>query len=174
MYADAALSGSAFDPERQTHAAVLGSALANFVHARRPGNIRQSPGRAGQALALGQLADGDRGGSDEDVAGASYRSYRRSRDYLEEHYLVLRNLAEVAKACRLTQTYLCRLFHRYEGCSPYKRLLRLKMDHAAALLQNPSVSVKCAGLEVGFDDPYHFSKTFKQVLGVPPTSLRAR
>jgi len=176
MYADAALSGSAFDPARQTHAALLGSSLANFVHARRPGKMRQSSGRAGQAPALEQLIleGGDRGGADEDVAGASYQSYRRCRDYLDEHYLPLRNLAELAKACHLTETYLCRLFQRYEGCSPYKRLLRLKMDHAASLLQNPSVSVKCAGLEVGFDDPYHFSKAFKQVLGVPPTNLRAR
>lgn len=175
MYADAALSGSAFDPERQTHAALLGSSLANFVHARRLGKMRQSS-RAAQPRALGQVMpeSSDREGTSEDVESASYQSYRRCREYLEEHYLALRNLAELAKACHLTQTYLCRLFQRYEGCSPYKRLLRLKMDHAASLLQNPSVSVKCAGLEVGFDDPYHFSKAFKQVLGVPPTSLRAR
>lgn len=176
MYADAALSGSAFDPERQTHAALLGSSLANLVHARREGKRRQSFERGGRAAALDPLVleGGDAGGSDEDVACASYQSYRRCRGYLEEHYLALRNLAELAKACNLTQTYLCRLFQRYEGCSPYKRLLRLKMDHAASLLQNPSVSVKCAGLEVGFEDPYHFSKAFKQVLGVPPTRLRAR
>ena len=169
MYADAALSGSAFDAEKQAHAALLCGALANLVYAKRAVPTGDSPGGQGQPTRVGDHRWSDDGGD-----CASFQSYRRSRDYLEEHYLSLRNLADFSKACHLTQTYLCRLFHRYEGCSPYKRLLRLKMGHAASLLRDPAVSVKRAGLEVGFDDPYHFSKTFKQVLGVPPTSLRDR
>lgn len=102
----------------------------------------------------------------------SYQTYLRCRVYLERHYLTLRSLAEFASACHVTDTYTCRLFQRYEGRSPYRAMLQLKMSHAATMLRNPAVSVKRVGLQVGFDDPYHFSKAFKQVLGVPPRALR--
>jgi hypothetical protein len=48
MYADAALSGSAFDAERQAYAALLGGSLANLVHARQAGLISESSGGPGQ------------------------------------------------------------------------------------------------------------------------------
>jgi AraC family transcriptional regulator len=110
--------------------------------------------------------------SDDAQDSASHQTYLRCRAYLDKHYLSLRSLAEFASACHLTDTYACRLFQRYEGCSPYRVMLQLKMAHAATMLRDPAVSVKRAGLHVGFDDPYHFSKAFKQVLGVPPKVLR--
>ena len=46
------------------------------------------------------------------------------------------------------------------------------MQHAARLLTQSEVSVKAAGMAVGFDDPYHFSRVFKQIHGVAPRDFK--
>ena len=67
--------------------------------------------------------------------------------------------------------YLCRLFRRFDHESPYHRLMRLKMSHAAARMQMPGTLGKQIAAELGFDDPYHFSRAFKSVFGLAPTKL---
>jgi AraC-like DNA-binding protein len=45
----------------------------------------------------------------------------------------------------------------------------MKMNHAAELITRANFSVKAAAVEVGFEDPYHFSRVFKRVHGVAPS-----
>jgi AraC-like DNA-binding protein len=68
--------------------------------------------------------------------------------------------------------YLCRLFRRYDHQTPYQFLLRLKMNLAAERLQNPGVLVKQVAAELGFHDPFHFSRAFKSILGLSPEAFR--
>ena len=42
------------------------------------------------------------------------------------------------------------------------------MNHAAELLTHNNQMVKEVANQVGFDDPYYFSRTFKQFFGVSP------
>ena len=46
------------------------------------------------------------------------------------------------------------------------------MNLAAERLQNPSILVKQVAAEFGFDDPFHFSRAFKNVLGLSPEKFR--
>ncbi len=39
-------------------------------------------------------------------------------------------------------------------------------------MQNPGVLVKQVAAEVGCDDPFHFSRAFKHVLGLSPDAFR--
>ena len=50
-------------------------------------------------------------------------------------------------------------------------LVRLKMRHAADLLNNGHALVKDVAATVGFQDPYHFSRVFKSVYGVSPKAF---
>lgn len=83
----------------------------------------------------------------------------------------LMSLREIAGRAGLEQSSLCRLFRRYQGTSPYQYLLRRKMAAAAAHLLERGTLVKEAAQRVGFTDPFHFSRVFKAVHGVPPTHL---
>jgi AraC-like DNA-binding protein len=38
-------------------------------------------------------------------------------------------------------------------------------------MQTPGALVKQVAAELGFDDPYHFSRSFKSVFGLSPTKL---
>lgn len=98
----------------------------------------------------------------------AFATYERCRKHIQDHHLRLTTLDQIARECRVDPAYLCRLFQRYGRQTPYQLLLRLKMGHAAERLQAPGTLVKQVAAELGFSDPYHFSRTFKRVLGVSP------
>ena len=68
--------------------------------------------------------------------------------------------------------YLCRLFRRYDQQTPYQYLMRLKMNAAAERLQDPGALVKQVAAELGFGDPFHFSRVFKSIFGLSPEAFR--
>jgi AraC-like DNA-binding protein len=69
-------------------------------------------------------------------------------------------------------SYACRLFQRFCKETPQDYLLRLRVHHALQRLHYTDESVKKVALDLGYADPYVFSKVFKRVLGVAPSHLR--
>lgn len=104
----------------------------------------------------------------------AFETYQRCRTFVEEHYLSLHSLAQIAADCRIDPAYLCRLFARYDHQSPYQYLTRLRMGHAAQRLQTPGILVKQVAGELGFGDPFHFSRMFRRTFGVSPQHLMQR
>ncbi|MBN2296912.1 MAG: helix-turn-helix transcriptional regulator [Pirellulales bacterium] len=102
----------------------------------------------------------------------AYSTYQRCRQYIEDNCHRLRSLEQIARECRIDHSYLCRLFHRHEHQTPYRLLMRLKMNLAAERLQTSNILVKQVATELGFDDPFHFSRSFKNVFGLSPESFR--
>jgi AraC-like DNA-binding protein len=102
----------------------------------------------------------------------AFSTYQQCRGHIERHFLRLKTLEQIAAECHANNAYLCRLFRRYDRQSPYQFLLRLKMNHAAERLRQPNVLVKQVAEETGFSDPFHFSRLFKDVLGLSPDSFR--
>lgn len=103
---------------------------------------------------------------------AAFQTYQQCRDYMDRHFRRLRTLEQAAAECHLSNAYLCRLFRRYDHQSPYQYLLRLKMSLAAEQLRQPGALVKQAAGAAGFDNPFHFSRLFKSVFGLPPDAFR--
>jgi AraC-like DNA-binding protein len=102
----------------------------------------------------------------------AFGTYQQCRGYIDAHFLRLRTLDQIAQECHVNNAYLCRLFRRYDQQTPYQYLLRLKINHAAAELQQPGRLVKQVAEEAGFSDPFHFSRVFKSVLGLSPDAFR--
>jgi AraC-like DNA-binding protein len=98
-------------------------------------------------------------------------TYRQCREQLERNFLRLRSVRELAAACHVDGAYLSRLFQRFDHEPPHRVLVRLKMNHAAERLQSPGVLVKQVAEETGYANPFHFSRVFKSVFGVPPAGL---
>jgi AraC-like DNA-binding protein len=105
------------------------------------------------------------------VGTAAFETYQRCHQFIQNHYLQLRGLAEIATQCHLDAAYLCRLFDRFDYESPYQYLTRLKMIHAAEQLQMPGTLVKQVAGKLGFTDPFNFSRTFTRVLGMSPNKF---
>jgi len=101
-----------------------------------------------------------------------FTTYQQCRQHIEQNFQRLRTLVEIAQDCHLNQAYLCRLFRRFDTQSPYQFLLRLKMNQAAEQLHQEGRLIKQVSQELGFADPFHFSRVFKKMLGVAPNEFR--
>ncbi len=56
--------------------------------------------------------------------------------------------------------------------SPAQWLRQQRVDHAKDLLAHSNLSIQDIAVECGFDDPYHFSRVFKQCEGDSPRTWR--
>ena len=94
--------------------------------------------------------------------------FKHWRHFIETNYPRLRDLHEIASELGVRPAYLCRVFKQFGQPSPFRYLTQLKMNRAADLLAGACLSVKGAALEVGYTDPYHFSRLFKNHFGYAP------
>ncbi len=111
------------------------------------------------------IADG--AASAEPRAWRAFQTYQRCRDVLEARAGELATAEAVAAAGHVTPAHLSRLFMRFCGQAPYQVLMRLRMNQAAARLEESGKLVREVGDEFGMD-PYHFSRVFKRVHGLSP------
>lgn len=114
------------------------------------------------------LASHEGVGETMEVEAYSRSSYRRCTAVLEERFEDLSSVAELSALVNLDQAYISRLFKRYDDDSPYRKLVRLKMNKAASLLMSGRYVVKEVAGRVGFEDAAHFSRVFKRTFGVAP------
>ena len=92
--------------------------------------------------------------------------------YLRENYSRQIDFAAVAEAQAVSAPYLSRLFHEYAGVSPSRYLTGYRMEQAKKLLRDSRLSIGEIAERVGYPDPFHFSKTFKNTVGVSPSQFR--
>ena len=107
----------------------------------------------------------------KDASSPAWQTYLRCRQFIEQHFTTIGRVEQAARQCHLDIAYLCRLFKRYANESPLQMLTRLKMARAADLLATRSPLIRQAGAAVGYPDPYHFSRVFKRVYGIPPEAF---
>ncbi len=68
------------------------------------------------------------------------------------------------------QKYITSLFKSAKSISPSKYITRLRMERAKSLLKkNPEILLKDVAKLVGYEDPLHFSKVFKDYYGQSPS-----
>ena len=109
---------------------------------------------------------------DEANPGKAFLTYQECRRHIKDRFIDLHSLHEIAGACAIDSAYLCRLFKRFDTQSPYQYLLNLKMVHAADRFQKSGAPVKEIAFELGFDDPFHFTRVFKKIFGISPQSFK--
>ena len=71
-----------------------------------------------------------------------------------------------------TPQHLNRVFRGLLGVTPLQYLNRMRMERAASLLADGRLTIKAIAREVSFDDPYYFSRQFKQHFGRSPAQYR--
>ena len=105
---------------------------------------------------------------------------RREEQFLRVRRYVLDRLGKpltvrgVAQSVGISRVYLHRLFREFEGESPQAWIQRHRMALATELLQSGGHSVQEVAYALGWADPYSFSRSFKRVMGVPPSHIAGR
>ena len=103
-------------------------------------------------------------------ARRSMATFERCRALIDQQFLSLATLQQTAAACHLDEAYLCRLFQRFQGETPYRYLQRLQMQWAAENLHSSGRLVREIAADLRID-PFQFSRTFKRIHGVSPTAF---
>jgi len=81
------------------------------------------------------------------------------------------SLADMAEISRMPMETFRKRFVAEVGMPPLSYVLHCKMERAKELLRDQNWSVRQAGAAVGMQDPYHFSKQFKHIVGISPSAF---
>lgn len=93
---------------------------------------------------------------------------------MQQQWNLIGSAAEVAAACGISHTYLCRVFRRHVGITPQAYLTQIRMRHAAHALVASQHGLAALAHEFGFEDAFAFSRCFKRVIGLAPQHYRGR
>jgi AraC-like DNA-binding protein len=91
---------------------------------------------------------------------------------MEENFCFNLQIEEFARLCNRSVSAFKRDFRRAFETTPGKWLMEKRLNHARHLLANRGKTVSEAAFESGFESPSHFSRSFKQRFGMPPTSVK--
>ncbi|MFK0229944.1 helix-turn-helix domain-containing protein [Streptomyces sp. NPDC090303] len=94
--------------------------------------------------------------------------------FVDDHITGRPSVADLAAVAGLSPDYFTRTFRKTFGIPPREWLVRRRIQHAAALLDDGDRSVAQVALACGYQDSFLFSRQFKSVMGVPPQAYRAR
>lgn len=100
---------------------------------------------------------------------------RKVVQYIEENYhapdLSLRDISEKNG---ISYHYLSRIFKKEFNTTFAQYRNKVRLDVAAKLLQDRSLTVSQISYSCGFDDPGYFCKVFKDTFGASPVDFRNR
>ncbi len=105
------------------------------------------------------------------VAGGA-EAYQRAVNWIENNFPKITSLDDLGANIGLEPNYICRLFRRFGQETPNQCITRHKVNRAVELLLTRTLSIAEIAREVGYEDPYYFSRVFKKRFGYSPRDFR--
>lgn len=107
-------------------------------------------------------------------SGAPLDAIARIRAVVEADCLREHDFTALARTEGLSYPHFRRLWRQAVGLPPERFRSGLRMAHACRMLSQGDAGMADIARAVGFADPLHFSRRFRQLIGEPPTSWRKR
>ena len=79
---------------------------------------------------------------------------------------------DYAEMCCLSESRFSHIFKEVTGTTPKKYVEQKRVDAAKELLASSQLQIFEIATSVGYDDPYHFSRVYKKIVGVSPQLYR--
>jgi len=95
-------------------------------------------------------------------------------EYIIRHYEEPLTVEGLAAYTSVSHSSLYRRFVKRFQTSPKRFLLEYRIERACALLTETDCSVQEISTSVGFEDPFYFSRAFKDVKGLSPRQYAAQ
>ncbi|MDR8389542.1 AraC family transcriptional regulator [Aliifodinibius sp. S!AR15-10] len=93
-------------------------------------------------------------------------------NYMKENLDRSISVDELAEHLNYSSSYLYSLFKEETGYSPIHYFNHLKIQKACQYLSFTNMSIKEISYELGFNDPFYFSRLFKKLMELSPTEYR--
>ncbi len=81
-------------------------------------------------------------------------------------------IKQLAQQQNISVSHYSRIFKQKTGSSPIHYFNQLKVQKSCQYLYFSDKSIKEISSELGFDDPYYFSRLFKKFIGVSPAKYK--
>jgi AraC-like DNA-binding protein len=82
------------------------------------------------------------------------------------------NVSDLAAEIQVSREHLCRVFRKETGHTPLFHLTMEKMRRACDLLRDTTMTGKEIAARLGYENPSHFTRTFRRVVGTTPRRYR--
>ena len=92
--------------------------------------------------------------------------------FMQEHINENISLNKLSSQYHYSVSRFSNLFKQKTGYAPIDYFLQMKMQKACQELNFTNESIKAIAFNMGFDDPYYFSKRFRTILGISPKKYR--
>ncbi|MBR5459606.1 MAG: helix-turn-helix transcriptional regulator [Clostridia bacterium] len=104
--------------------------------------------------------------------GVATKKLRRSIDYIHENFNKDISVPELAELEHLSGSRYYTLFKEKTGYSPSEYIIVLRMNRACTLMLQEDMTVKETAIQVGYHDPFYFSRLFKKYMGISPAEYK--
>ena len=94
------------------------------------------------------------------------------KEYVQNNYSGDLDLNTIAQNLGFSSSYLTKVFNRVDGITPSKYIRNYRMGIAKQLMNDKGMTLQQIAAAVGYNDPFHFSRSFKQTFGMNPTEYR--
>lgn len=91
----------------------------------------------------------------------------RAGQFLRQNSARAVKLEEIASYIHMSASSLSHRYHAETGETPMKTLARIRVNLAKSFLMK-GYSLKAIAEQLGFNDAFHLSKSFKRIEGTPP------
>ena len=91
--------------------------------------------------------------------------------YINERYTEPISLSDIAEVCGVTKAHLARNFKRQTGQTVITYINTLRCKRAAISISE-GTSITEAAMECGFESLSYFSRTYKRIIGVAPSTAK--
>lgn len=98
------------------------------------------------------------------------QTIQKIQAYINENLSRKLTLGTVASVFGYSQSYLSSIFSKYASMSFVDYVNNAKIEKAKQMLADPKTMVYEVATSLGFESQFYFSKVFKKVAGVSPTS----
>jgi AraC family transcriptional regulator len=102
----------------------------------------------------------------------SAQRLERVTAYVDAHLGEEFDLTDLARESGLSLRHFCRSFRREVGETPYRWIMRRRLERAKELLLQSDLSLIEIAATCGFADQSHFTRTVKQATGTSPLRWR--
>ena len=92
--------------------------------------------------------------------------------FIEQNFQNEITVEDIADFCGLNRSYFGKIFRENLGKTPQEFLISYRMSKATELLRLTTLSIGDIANAVGYANPLHFSRAFKNVYGCSPREWR--
>ena len=100
------------------------------------------------------------------------KTLKDATEYITEHWDQPLSVADIAKACCVSESTVYHLFQKKLGQTPVRFLNAIRINIAIEYLENTPYSISTVSRMVGFSSETHFRKVFSSITGTTPLKYR--